>query len=178
MISKLAVTLAIVLSVSVHLGRGQSVACPALWAPICGSDAVTYANKCLFEHNAKSHVRIIHYGTCEEGYPICTEEYLPICASNGKTYDNPCVYQYASLSDSAITFVKWGECDNVAGDFARQKNPLVCGSDGQFYTYEGFVKALLENPDLKIVNFKICFLKQIDQPIITIPIVKPPLEKY
>ncbi|XP_017773506.1 PREDICTED: four-domain proteases inhibitor-like [Nicrophorus vespilloides] len=159
MISKLAVTLAIVLSVSVQLGRGQTGACPALWAPVCGSDGVTYANTCVYEHKAKSDVRIIHYGTCEKGYPICTDVYHPICGSDGKTYTNSCFYQYATLFDSTLTFVKVGECDNVAGDFARQKIPLVCGSDGQFYTYEGFEQAQLYNPDLKIVKFELCLNK-------------------
>ncbi len=70
------------------------MACPAISAPVCGANRVTYPNRCQAECTG---VRVVADAPCGEPTRepcICTLEYAPVCAG-GRTFGNACAARCA-----------------------------------------------------------------------------------
>ena len=78
-------------------------ACPAVGAPVCGSDGVTYGNSCYAEAEG---IENYTSGECTDGV-VCAAVYDPVCGSDGNTYSNSCTARRAGIENYTS-----GECAN------------------------------------------------------------------
>ncbi|NWW53069.1 IOVO protein, partial [Pedionomus torquatus] len=86
--------------------NGASMPCSLEYTPICGTNGVTYRNKCHFCTAVANglDVNLRNMGACYQqnedinctqqkgGNLVCTSEYNPLCGSDGRTYGNKCQF--------------------------------------------------------------------------------------
>ncbi|CAB4027527.1 Protease inhibitor, partial [Paramuricea clavata] len=89
--------------------------CPAIYAPVCGSDGKTYDNMCLLEVadcESEENITKVHDGPCKPKCPgICPQEYAPVCGSDGKTYPSECGLKVTICKNGGnTTIVHKGPC--------------------------------------------------------------------
>ncbi|EQC42563.1 hypothetical protein SDRG_00293, partial [Saprolegnia diclina VS20] len=88
-----------------------SDACNKMYEPVCGSNWVTYANKCLLEaaQCRNPSILLAATGDCKCNY-ACMRSYDPICASDKRTYSNWCEFSKAVCKQPELTFRSIGVC--------------------------------------------------------------------
>lgn len=124
---------------------GCQMMCNRNYAPVCGTDGVTYSNQCEINAQAcltKSGVTTAFEGECSECQLNCNLNYDPVCGTNGVTYGNMCeLTSTACLRKSGVRAAYSGECGAPQAAVESSECQLacqmswvpVCGSDGRTY---------------------------------------------
>ncbi|XP_047472320.1 extracellular protease inhibitor 10-like [Penaeus chinensis] len=92
------------------------VACPAIYAPVCGSDGKTYPSECNLgaARCRNPRLRLVSQGECPSSQSNCPTacpfNYDPVCGSNGRTYPNECALEGDKCSVRGLTLSHRGEC--------------------------------------------------------------------
>ncbi|ESO01057.1 hypothetical protein HELRODRAFT_82198 [Helobdella robusta] len=92
-----------------------AIPCQPLRQPVCGSDGVTYWNKCELETEncmKKASVEVMYDGECLEDCNIpCHFNLDPVCAEDGVTYTNKCYLETRNcLAKEFLKVVHQGSC--------------------------------------------------------------------
>ena len=92
-----------------------TIACAAIWDPVCGCDGQTYGSECNAD---AAQVDIKHKGECTEEILVtpCPAIFAPVCGCDGVSYDNDCVAEAAGT-----TVCSEGEC----GETTAVACPLI-----------------------------------------------------
>ncbi|DAZ99709.1 TPA: hypothetical protein N0F65_000887 [Lagenidium giganteum] len=109
-----------VVSVTVVLAEHNRPACTCSrkYKPVCGSNNVTYANKCLFEaaQFQSKQLTLAFEGQCTDVEAtkscnhFCTRDYRPVCGSDNVTYSNKCVFKAAQCENKELALASEGPC--------------------------------------------------------------------
>ncbi|CAH3045449.1 unnamed protein product [Pocillopora meandrina] len=95
----------------------------AVNAPVCGTDGITYDNKCKMNRQScvkESSITVQYEGKCgsaarDECNKHCSKDYRPVCGTNGKSYNNECHIRGSACTDGInVTVAYRGECNELA----------------------------------------------------------------
>ncbi|KAH1166159.1 hypothetical protein KIL84_015331 [Mauremys mutica] len=103
--------------------KGIQLACATIYRPVCGTNGITYSNKCnLCAARWKTgvNIRIKHEGRCNrkpdcskyktpDGTWIggCPRNYAPVCGTDGITYSNECLLCEKISLNQKMNFSLW-----------------------------------------------------------------------
>ncbi|CAI5733289.1 unnamed protein product [Hyaloperonospora brassicae] len=116
--------------------------CPKIFAPMCGSDGVTYENGCqlaIAQCESGGTITRASEGQCPDPSSagpsdnfsncpdLCAETYEPVCGSDGITHNNICMLRAIACYVPSITLAYEGECKTAKGG-SLEANETMTGT--------------------------------------------------
>ena len=93
--------------------RNKISDCSQTYEPLCGSNHVTYINKCHMDaaRCEDRSISLSYRGRCRTCNRRCFRSYgTRVCGSNGKTYGDVCHLKVAQCRDATVTLQHYGKC--------------------------------------------------------------------
>ncbi|XP_053893689.1 ovomucoid-like isoform X2 [Malaclemys terrapin pileata] len=142
--------------------KGQALICSSIYRPVCGTNGVTYRNRChlcrakwetggtlSLRHEGACIIQIdcsIYQQTKDPRKISCTRIYKPVCGTDGVTYSNECRLCEKILRGSNVRLAHQGQCKvkDDCGQYQKQQQGKhiscptiyrpVCGTNGITYS--------------------------------------------
>ncbi|KAJ6221291.1 hypothetical protein RDWZM_007103 [Blomia tropicalis] len=154
-----------------------------LEAPICASNGQVFETECQMKRTNLSLTKS-DWEVCRGLHPLCPEDCLdiqdPVCAEDGKVHPNKCVMHRRNcgrrISERPMIFClgshRKSRTQNQCPDSCLELHQPVCGSDGQIYLNECYLRMMNCKNGVEKMKMEMCVTPP-SCPVSCIPIYDP-----
>ncbi|KAI2795701.1 hypothetical protein BLOT_016340 [Blomia tropicalis] len=154
---------------TINTNQLEDIVCnnETLEAPICASNGQVFETECQMKRTNLSLTKS-DWEVCRGLHPLCPEDCLdiqdPVCAEDGKVHPNKCVMHRRNcgrrISERPMIFClgshRKSRTQNQCPDSCLELHQPVCGSDGQIYLNECYLRMMNCKNGVEKMKMEMC----------------------